>query len=218
MKVAWETRALVGYQLAFLYFTGHGIFNPMFATEFSSLVTFRKISFCHLNFCFVLFVSDARYGQKRFCLWNISVSFWLQSKIQSNFEFYFRFLLGTSESQAQLQMPCQEERQISTGYCQTFPVSLNNSRSSLSSRQEKCRVHSEPCLLYVTKVRHEKPCKISSKKRHLRVNIIVVSKTLQIHIRSLHFFVMIVFYAFITLCTVKSGLLEQCVYCVHNQF
>ena len=52
----------------------------------------------------------------------------------------------------------------------------------------------------------------------LRVNIIVVSKTLQIHIRSLHFFVMIVFYAFITLCTVKSGLLEQCVYCVHNQF
>ena len=72
--------------------------------------------------------------------------------------------MGTSESQAQLQMPCQEERQISTGYCQTFPVSLNNSRSSLSSRQEKCRVHSEPCLLYVTKVRHEKPCKISSKK------------------------------------------------------
>ena len=185
----------------------------MFATEFSSLVTFRKISFCHLNFCFVLFVSDARYGQKRFCLWNISVSFQLQSKVQSNFEFYFRFLLGTSESQAQLQMPCQEERQISTGYCQTFPVSLNNSRSSLSSRQEKCRVHSEPCLLYVTKVRHEKPCKISSKKRHLRVNIIVVSKTLQIHIRLLHFFVMIVFYAFITLCTVKSGL-----YCVHNQF
>ena len=129
----------------------------------------------------------------------------LQNKVQRNFEFYFRFLLGTSESQAQLQMPCQEERQISTGYCQTFPVSLNNS-SSLSSRQEKCRVHSEPCLLYVTKVRHEKPCKISSKKRHLRVNIIVVSKTLQIHIRLLHFFVMIVFYAFITLCTVKSGL------------
>ena len=46
---------------------------------------------------------------------------------------------------------CQEERQISAGYCQTFPDSLNN----IVLSAEKCRVHSEPCLLYVTKVRHE---------------------------------------------------------------
>ena len=60
--------------------------------------------------------------------------------------------MGTSKS-PQLQMPCQEERQISTGYCQTFPVSLNNS-SLRQQEKKKCRVHSEPCLLYVTKVGH----------------------------------------------------------------